>query len=119
MAALVPPPRIHRHRYFGVLAPHSPLRAAVTALAVSAATAQAAPPPNPSEPAAELDALRQKRGFAANNFQADGVDRLRGDRALADQMRAVSAKYRERAEPSRRRIGELHNEQKTLTSAAK
>ena len=30
---LVPPPRTHRHRYFGVLAPHSPLRAAVVALA--------------------------------------------------------------------------------------
>lgn len=31
IAALVPPPRTHRHRYFGVLAPISPLRAAVTA----------------------------------------------------------------------------------------
>ena len=30
IAALVPPPRTHRHRYFGVLAPNSPLRAAVT-----------------------------------------------------------------------------------------
>ena len=29
IAALMPPPRIHRHRYFGVLAPNSPLRAAV------------------------------------------------------------------------------------------
>jgi hypothetical protein len=28
LAALVPPQRIHRHRYFGVLAPHSPLRSA-------------------------------------------------------------------------------------------
>lgn len=36
IAALVPPPRIHRHRYFGVLAPNSPLRAAVTALAAPA-----------------------------------------------------------------------------------
>ena len=33
IAALVPPPRTHRHRYFGVLAPNSPLRCAVTALA--------------------------------------------------------------------------------------
>jgi hypothetical protein len=33
IAALVPPPRQHRHRYYGVLAPHSPLRPAVTALA--------------------------------------------------------------------------------------
>jgi len=33
IAALVLPPRVHRHRYFGVLAPNAPLRAAVTALA--------------------------------------------------------------------------------------
>ncbi|MEY3123987.1 MAG: hypothetical protein RLZZ573_507 [Pseudomonadota bacterium] len=37
IAALVPPPRIHRHRYFGVLAPNSPLRAAVTALTAAPA----------------------------------------------------------------------------------
>ena len=36
IAALVPPPRIHRHRYFGVLAPNSPLRAAVVAMALAA-----------------------------------------------------------------------------------
>ena len=34
IAALVPPPRVHRHRYYGVLAPNAPLRAAVTALAL-------------------------------------------------------------------------------------
>ena len=33
IAALVPPPRAHRHRYYGVLAPNQPMRAAVTALA--------------------------------------------------------------------------------------
>jgi len=33
IAALVPPPRAHRHRYYGVLAPNSPMRAAVTAMA--------------------------------------------------------------------------------------
>ena len=37
IAKLVPPPRTHRHRYFGVLAPNSPLRHAVTAMAQSAA----------------------------------------------------------------------------------
>ena len=31
LAALIPPPRLHRHRYHGVLAPSSPLRAAATA----------------------------------------------------------------------------------------
>jgi len=30
-AALIPPPRLHRHRYHGLLAPNSPLRAAATA----------------------------------------------------------------------------------------
>lgn len=33
IAALVPPSRAHRHRYYGVLAPNSPMRAAVTAMA--------------------------------------------------------------------------------------
>ena len=33
VAALVPPPRCHRLRYYGVLAPNAPLRPAVTALA--------------------------------------------------------------------------------------
>ena len=31
-SALVPPPRTHRHRYYGVLAPNSPLRNQVTAM---------------------------------------------------------------------------------------
>lgn len=61
LAALVPPPRRHRHRYFGVLAPNAPLRAAVTALAVpaahtpiAAACAPAAPtPPSPSPETAD------------------------------------------------------------------
>ena len=52
IAALVPPPRIHRHRYFGVLAPNSPLRTAVTALALAATIPPPAPNPQPAaEPA--------------------------------------------------------------------
>jgi len=47
IAGLVPPPRTHRHRYLGVLAPNSPLRAAVVSLAqgavVQAAQVQAEP----------------------------------------------------------------------------
>ena len=31
LAALIPPPRRHRHRYYGVLAPNAPLRAQVHA----------------------------------------------------------------------------------------
>jgi flagellar biosynthesis/type III secretory pathway protein FliH len=69
------------------------------------------------EEAAELDVLRNQRGFAANNFKADGWDRARVDRAMVDEMAAVSAKYRARTEPLRRRIIELRNEQKTLTAA--
>jgi hypothetical protein len=33
LAALIPPPRVHRHRYYGLLASNSPLRALVTAMA--------------------------------------------------------------------------------------
>ena len=40
IVALVPPPRTHRHRYFGVLAPNSPLRAAAVALTTSAQPAK-------------------------------------------------------------------------------
>ena len=32
IARLIPPPRIHRHRYHGVLAPNARLRARVTAI---------------------------------------------------------------------------------------
>ena len=46
IAALVPPPRTHRHRYYGVLAPPAPLRAVVTALAPVPV-----PPPPPADPA--------------------------------------------------------------------
>jgi len=58
IAALVPPPRLHRHRYFGVLAPNSPLRTAVTALALAATTA---PPAPIAEPAAEPTHRRAAR----------------------------------------------------------
>ena len=42
LAALIPPPRRHRHRYYGVLAPNAPLRSAVTALAGAGAGAEPA-----------------------------------------------------------------------------
>jgi hypothetical protein len=31
LAALIPPPKLHRHRYHGVLAPSCPMRTTVTA----------------------------------------------------------------------------------------
>ena len=39
LSAFIPPPRIHRHRYYGVLAPNALLRPAVTALASQQAAA--------------------------------------------------------------------------------
>ncbi len=58
LAALVPPPRIHRHRYFGVLAPNSPLRTAVTTLALAATTSPPAPNPQPAAEPAHRRAAR-------------------------------------------------------------
>jgi hypothetical protein len=43
LAALIPPPRRHRHRYHGVLAPNSPLRAAAIALGREVADATSSP----------------------------------------------------------------------------
>jgi hypothetical protein len=37
LAAIIPPPRLHRHRYHGVLAPNAPWRAQVTTMAAQAA----------------------------------------------------------------------------------
>jgi Putative transposase len=36
VAALIPPPRTHRYRYYDALAPNSPLRGAVTSMAIPA-----------------------------------------------------------------------------------
>jgi hypothetical protein len=58
LAALVPPPRIHRHRYFGVLAPNAPLRTAVTALAPAASIAPPAPNQEPATEPAHRRAAR-------------------------------------------------------------
>ena len=52
LAALLPPPRIHRHRYHGVFAPNAPLRPLVTARAQedNAAVAQDLAPDLPLQP---------------------------------------------------------------------
>jgi hypothetical protein len=54
IAALVPPPRTHCHRYFGVLAPNSPHRAAVTEMAQSAAEQPVQPAQVQAEPASTV-----------------------------------------------------------------
>jgi len=54
IAQLIPPPRRHRHRYFGVLAPNSPWRQEVTARAgVAIETDGPVSPPGPSTVPAE------------------------------------------------------------------
>jgi hypothetical protein len=58
LAAVVPPPHVHRHRYFGVLAPHSPLPTAVTGLALAATTSPPAPNPEPTAEPAHRRAAR-------------------------------------------------------------
>ena len=72
LAALIPPPRQHRHRYHGVLAPNAPLRAAAisygrdTADDTSAPAEDApsnAPAPNARSPARYLWAMLLARLF--------------------------------------------------------
>lgn len=61
LAALIPPPGRHRHRYYGVLAPNAALRAAVTALAAPAAEARPdAAPVAAASPAAAEEPLHRR-----------------------------------------------------------
>ncbi|WPL22122.1 IS91 family transposase [Thiorhodovibrio frisius] len=67
LAALIPPPRRHRHRYHGVLAPNAPLRAAAVVLGreltddpsacAELAAPRRAPAPNARSPARYLWAM--------------------------------------------------------------
>jgi hypothetical protein len=58
-AALISPPRPHRHRYHGVLAPNSPQRAQVTALARPATPVL--PVGDPAQPTEPLPRARRPR----------------------------------------------------------
>jgi hypothetical protein len=61
IAALVPPPRTHRHRYYGSLAPNSTLRTAITAMALAAPRQ---PTKVPAEPSSASDGVP---GFLPGN----------------------------------------------------
>ena len=61
ITGLVPPPRLHRHRYFGVLAPNSPLCTAVTAMAAA-----------PAQPVAAARAYPAATGGAAQSAAQPG-----------------------------------------------
>jgi hypothetical protein len=61
LVALIPPPRRHRHRYYGVLAPNAPLRSAVTALAAPAAETPAVTIPVPAASPKEAEEPLHRR----------------------------------------------------------
>lgn len=65
IAALVPPPRTHRHHYFGVLAPNSPLSAAAVALAQPAKPVVAK-----TEPAATVEGALPVGGVARPHLRS-------------------------------------------------
>jgi hypothetical protein len=60
LVVLIPPPRIHRHRYHGVLAPNARLRAAVTARANQAVEGVVAIPPAPEKGSEESTTARAR-----------------------------------------------------------
>ena len=78
LAALIPPPRLHRHRYHGVLAPNSPLRAQVTALARQPPACPARGRPSPARPRALAGSLPV--GAAAGAHLRDFAPALRAVR---------------------------------------
>ncbi len=62
LAALIPPPRLHRHRYHGVLAPNAPLRLAATTYGRDANLGGA--PPAAKAPASPAAAATKARSSA-------------------------------------------------------
>jgi hypothetical protein len=67
LAKILPPPRIHRHRYHGVFAPNAPLRPLVTerahhdnALTAQAAGLDALPPTAPEVPSPQPEKANRK-----------------------------------------------------------
>ena len=79
IALLVPPPRKHRHRYFGVLAPNSPWRELVTAQA-GRKLAAGRKPPRPK--AADADSGAARSGHPARCWWAQLLARIYGVFAL-------------------------------------
>jgi hypothetical protein len=70
LVVLLAPPRIHRHRYHGVLAPHARLRAAVTAVANQAVEGVIAIPPVPEKGSPEASAAARARSAAIRMWAA-------------------------------------------------
>jgi len=74
IARLIPPPRVHRHRYHGVLAPNAKLRAAVTCIGRPEAETSAAPLTSPTSsrprPQPSLDAEPTRGGVPGSPHQS-------------------------------------------------
>ena len=79
IALLIPPPRKHRHHYFGVLAPNSPWREVVTAQA-GRKLAAGRKPPRPK--AADADSGAPQSGHPARYLWAQLLARIYGVFAL-------------------------------------
>jgi hypothetical protein len=84
LAALIPPPRVHRHRYHGVLAPNAPWRAQVTAGAAAQAPSAAAACLPPGSPGGEHRGRCRRDG-------APIVCHLAVGDAAGENLRGVSA----------------------------
>lgn len=112
IAALVPLPRTHRHGYFGVLAPNSPLRAAATALATPiqpatvghTAPAAAAPPdnahpkrPSPCHPIA-LRGLRPYGRHLIVGYSSGGISQIPANYILLKQVSVTGVSFRQCAQ---------------------
>ena len=76
LARLVPPPRLHRHRYHGVLAPHARLRRAVTARANQAVDGVVAIPPARCQGAADSERAAARVRSAAIRLWAALLARI-------------------------------------------
>jgi hypothetical protein len=105
IAALIPRPRAHRHRYYGVFAPNSPMRAAVTALApmpvivplpVEATEAETDSPPRRAA-SHYLWAMLSDADSAHLRIAAAGLSEL----SVANAHHRLHHRYRHRAQDSR------------------
>jgi len=85
LAAVIPPPKLHRHRYHGVLAPNSPLRAAATAYGRE-------PPAEVASPACHPGAQRPLPGPLSLGHAAGAA--VRGVAADLPELRDGHAHHR-------------------------
>ena len=71
-----------------------------------------------ADESAELDVVRDRRKFIANNLQGDPYGQAQLQRSLEDEMKQISAKYRDRSDAVRRRIVALRGESVALAKPA-